>query len=179
VAYDGFNDQATGASDQKSLSGLEWNRRLRRLSEVDRSDLLQEHAGQWIAQTIRENPARLLQLTAVKIARTWSPIPLSQDFCSRRNMVIALLFAIPFDVLVVLGLWKVGIPRVFKVFLILPALYFTLMHAMTVGSLRYRVPVEPLLAVLAGAGAFGVLAKVRLPAWRRIAGSPGTDVVKG
>ncbi|MCY2951796.1 MAG: glycosyltransferase family 39 protein [Planctomycetota bacterium] len=179
VAYDGFNDQATGASDQQSLSGLEWNRRLRRLSEVDRNELLEQHARQWIAQTIREKPARLLQLTAVKITRTWSPIPLSQDFCSRRNMVIALLFAIPFDVLVVLGLWKVGMPRVFKVFLILPALYFTVMHAMSVGSLRYRVPVEPLLAVLAGAGAFAVLGTVGLPAWRRIAGSPGTEVVEG
>jgi 4-amino-4-deoxy-L-arabinose transferase-like glycosyltransferase len=179
VAYDGFNDQATGASEQKSLSSLEWNRRLRRLSEVDRSDLLQQHARQWIAQTIRENPARLLQLTAVKIARTWSPIPLSQDFSSRRNMVIAGFFAIPFDLLVVLGLWKVAMPRAFKVFLIMPAMYFTLMHAMSVGSLRYRVPVEPLLAVLAGAGAFAVLAKVRLSAWRRSAGSPRTDVVQG
>jgi hypothetical protein len=37
--------------------------------------------------------------------------------------------------------------------LALPAVYFTLVHAVSVGSLRYRVPVEPQLAILAAAGA--------------------------
>jgi hypothetical protein len=38
------------------------------------------------------------------------------------------------------------------VLLLIPAIYFTLVHAMSIGSLRYRVPVEPELAVLAAVG---------------------------
>jgi hypothetical protein len=43
------------------------------------------------------------------------------------------------------------------IFLLLPALYFTAVHALSVGSLRYRVPAEPPLAVLAAAGAARVI----------------------
>jgi hypothetical protein len=157
------------------LSSLELNMRLRRSSETDRSKLLHDHARQWIAQTWRDNPQHLIKLTITKIARTWSPIPLSQDFASRRNIIAALLFSIPFDLLIVLGLWKSAMPRVPKLFLILPALYFTCVHAVSVGSLRYRVPVEPILAVLAAAGAMAMLARVRLPAFRRSTPSHRTD----
>ncbi len=162
VAFDGFNDQATGASDQKELSSLEWNRQLRRLTEIQRSQLLQRHARQWAAQTAARDPFRLLKLSAIKVARTWSPVPLSHDFSSPRNTLIALLFSLPFYFLVICGLSKNNLPLPFKTLLLLPAIYFTIVHALSVGSLRYRVPTEPLLAVLAAAGAVAVL-KPRQP----------------
>lgn len=168
VAYDGFNDDATGGSDQSALSSLEWNSRLRRLSEVQRNDLLQEEAWQWIENTWRERPRRLFELTAAKIARTWSPVPLSAEFGSRRMYkAAAMVYTIPFALLIVVGLWKGIVPRAGKVFLVLPAVYITLVHAMSIGSLRYRVPVEPAMAVLASAGALAVLSSLRLPIWRR------------
>ena len=40
-----------------------------------------------------------------------------------------------------------------RLYLLVPALYFTLVHGATVGSLRYRVPADVPLAVLAGFGA--------------------------
>jgi hypothetical protein len=39
-----------------------------------------------------------------------------------------------------------------KLFLLVPAIYLTLSHALTVGSLRYRLAAEPMLAVIAAAG---------------------------
>ena len=161
VAFDGFNDQATGGSDQSELASAEWNGRLRRLGEVDRSEVLSESARQWLARTWRQEPSRIAKLTATKIARTWSPMPLSQDFSSRRNCLVALLFSIPFDLLIVLGLWKGSLPPLSRLFLALPAAYFTIVHAMSVGSLRYRVPVEPVLAVLAAAGAMTLLQQLK------------------
>ncbi|HEX2971022.1 MAG TPA: hypothetical protein VHP11_01745 [Tepidisphaeraceae bacterium] len=168
VAYDGFNDQATGASDQSSLSSLEWRSRLLPLTEVQRNEVLTSSARQWALQTLQTHPLRLLSLTASKIARTWSPIPLSQEYGSRPAYLwAALLYSIPFLLLVVLGVVIGVLPTPAKVLLLLPALYFTLIHALSVGSLRYRVPVEPILAVLAAAGAMVILAGFQKPTWRR------------
>jgi hypothetical protein len=35
------------------------------------------------------------------------------------------------------------------VFLLIPAIYFTAVHMLSVGSLRYRIPAEPPMAVIA------------------------------
>jgi hypothetical protein len=92
-------------------------------------------------------------LTLRKIARTWSPVPLSDEFGRPIYKLIALAFALPFDLLLIVGIFRGGLRRSAVFFLLLPALYFTAIHAMSVGSLRYRMPAEPPLAVLAGVGA--------------------------
>jgi hypothetical protein len=47
------------------------------------------------------------------------------------------------------GLCLGRLPRAVKVFLLVPAIYLTLVHAFSVGSLRYRMPADVPLAVLA------------------------------
>ena len=123
------------------------------MGELERSDYLAAGARQFV----RENPGRVAELTVRKVARTWSPVPLSDEFGTPLHQAAALAFALPFDVLVVVGLVAGRLPRRVKVFLLLPALYFTAVHALSVGSLRYRVPAEPPLAVLAAAGAARVI----------------------
>jgi hypothetical protein len=146
TAYDGFHDGATGASDQKAFVE-ELRPLLSRMDEVERDAYLSQRAHEWMSN----HPGQSLLLGLRKIGRTWSPIPLSSEYGSNRLYVaIGLLYTIPFDVLVLLGLWKSGIARSAKVFLLLPAIYFTVIHALSVGSLRYRVPVEPPMAVIAG-----------------------------
>lgn len=168
--YDGFNPQVigdhfdlttTGASDQSFFQSPEMAY-LQNATEVERDRELARRANQWISTTWRQRPGDLIRLTVAKIARTWSPMPLSHDFGSNRlYLIAALLYSIPLDVLVVLGLWKGALPRSAKVFLVLPAVYMTAIHALSVGSLRYRVPVEPLLAVVAAAGLVVLWQRVR------------------
>jgi ABC-type branched-subunit amino acid transport system permease subunit len=94
-----------------------------------------------------------------KIVRTWSPVPLSNEYGGNRLYVlVALLYGLPFYVLVGVGLWKGGLPKTAQVILLLPAIYFTAIHALSVGSLRYRIPVEPPMALIAGSGAAAVVA---------------------
>jgi 4-amino-4-deoxy-L-arabinose transferase-like glycosyltransferase len=146
TTYDGFHDRATGASDQAGFLA-EMQTLLSRMDEVERDDYLSQRAHEWI----RSHPGSSLALMANKIARTWSPVPLSKEYGRSRLYVAAgLLYSLPFDVLVLLGLWKCGFPKTAKVFLLLPAIYFTVIHGLSVGSLRYRVPVEPPMAVIAG-----------------------------
>lgn len=159
--YDGFNPQATGASDQRFLSQPEM-RILQHMSEVERDDYLSQQANNWIRQTWQREPSRLLRLTAVKIARTWSPVPLSAEFGSKKLYTIAAAaYSIPLLTLSVVGLWASKLPRLARLFLLSPILYFTMIHAVSVGSLRYRVPTEPVLAVLAAAGLMTILDRIR------------------
>lgn len=148
TTYDGFHDAATGASDQAAfltdMKGL-----LSRMDEVERDEYLATTAHEWI----RDHPARSLSLMGRKIIRTWSPMPLSSEYGSTLYRAVGLLFSLPFDLLVLLGLWRSNLARPAKVILLLPAVYFTLIHALSVGSLRYRIPVEPPMAVLAGSWA--------------------------
>lgn len=159
--WDGFNPDATGASDQARLKKMP---QLQYLDERSRSHYLEQRARTFIA----ENPRRAVDLAVAKAARTWSPVPLSADYGTWRNRLIAGAYAIPLFLLALLGLWRSEIGGFRKAFLVLPAVYFTLVHMASVGSIRYRVPVEPALAVLAVAG----LLSLRGPtfSWRRAGG---------
>ena len=140
--YDGFNPAADGSSDQSFVEKMP---ELRDMSEVDRSRYLNERARDFV----RENPLRVAVLTIRKIARTWSPIPLSDEYGSRRLYVlVAAGYSIPLDLLVLWGLWSGSLPRAAKVYLLIPAIYFTAAHALSVGSLRYRIPAEVPMAVI-------------------------------
>jgi len=141
--YDGFNPDATGASDQSYVAFMPWTRDM---TEVARCRYFGQLADDWI----RAHPAQALSLSVAKIARTWSPIPLSNEFRSRRMYVIVgLCYGVVLDLLVLGGLGLGGLPGPAKRLLLLPVIYFTVAAALSVGSLRYRVPAEPPMAILA------------------------------
>jgi hypothetical protein len=65
------------------------------------------------------------------------------------------------------GLFSPSLPGSAKMFLLAPAVYLTVVHAMSVGSLRYRIPAEVPMAVIAAACVARVFESVRAPDWRR------------
>ena len=167
TAYDSFNANADGSSDQAPFRTkmtdpavaaalgvplsdpyMQW-RRLRELGEVGRNDLFTRLA--W--HDTRQHPGRVVTLALAKLGRFWSPWPLSQDFGDRRYVIVGSAFVVPFFVLVIVGLRRGGLGRRTTVILLLPAVYFSAVHCVFVGSLRYRVPCDVPLAVLAGCGA--------------------------
>jgi 4-amino-4-deoxy-L-arabinose transferase-like glycosyltransferase len=151
--YDGFNPDATGASDQSFVAAMP---QLRRMSETQRDQYLAEQAQQYM----RENPRRSIELAGAKTLRTWSPRPLSAGFSKPAYVAAAMAYSIPFDLLVILGLFQAQrLGKSLKLFLVSPAVYLTVAAAASVGSLRYRIPAEVPMSVLAAAGA-GAVAKM-------------------
>jgi len=140
--YDAYNPGATGASNQSFVSR---EPELAKLGEVDRSDYLAGKAKEYV----RGHPGRVAVLIGKKLLRTWSPIPLSSEYGKPGLRLIALAYSAPFDILVLAGLIWGNVPRSAKVYLVAPAIYLSVVHALTVGSLRYRIPAEPALAVIA------------------------------
>ena len=142
TAYDGFNDDATGASDQRFTTRTPG---IGRADEVQRNDYFAERASIWVSR----HHGQVAELAVKKVLRTWSPVPLSEEYGKPLYRWIGGMYALPLDGLVILGLFYGGLPRGAKVFLLLPAIYITVIHAMSVGSLRYRLPAEPMLAIIA------------------------------
>jgi 4-amino-4-deoxy-L-arabinose transferase-like glycosyltransferase len=142
--YDGFNERADGSSNQWFVKEMP---RLRDMDELQRDDVLSQMAAAYVA----EHPGRVLELAGSKIARTWSPWPLSEQFGSAKYILVGVAYSVPLFGLALLGLASRRIKWLVKVMLATPALYFTVVHALSVGSLRYRVPAEPELAVIAAA----------------------------
>lgn len=146
--YDGYNADANGSSDQSFVDRLP---ELQVLGEVQRDEYLADAATAYAS----DHPRRVLELIGAKLVRTWSPVPLSQEYGRPAFRAIALAYSLPFDALALFGLFRGRLTRAVKLFLLAPAIYFTVVHALTVGSLRYRIPAEPPMAVLVAALAAG------------------------
>lgn len=141
--YDGLNPDADGSSNQSFVRRMP---QLQTMGEAQRSAYLAAEARAWAAQ----NPLRVAELAAIKLARTWSPVPLSSEYRGRRAYaVVAAAYAVPLFAMTLFGLRRGVLPASGKAILLAPAVYFSVAHAVSVGSLRYRVPSEPMLAVIA------------------------------
>lgn len=140
--YDGLGPRATGGSDlaytktMPSVAGLsetEWSR----------------YFTQESLRIAREDPARVLSLAWSKFKRTWSLVPNEPGSRTPLKMTVSAGWMI-----VVLVTALVGIVRRWHgrhiALLLLPVVYFTLMHMVYVGSIRYRVPVMPPIYILSG-----------------------------
>jgi 4-amino-4-deoxy-L-arabinose transferase-like glycosyltransferase len=142
TAYDGFNPDASGASNQSFVKSMP---QLRQMKEWERSEYLSDRA----AAFVRENPRRATELAVIKLARTWSPQPLSASFSKPLYIAIGWLFTVPVYLLVLVGICYGTLPRMTKLFLLIPAIYLSIGAMLSVGSLRYRIPAEVPMAVLA------------------------------
>jgi len=140
--YDGFRAGAEGASHLEELTTMP---ELRGKNEVERNDYLAARGRELAMADVQ----RSLRLAVLKVGRTWSPVPLSDEYASPRNTIIGLAYAVPLFMLTLVGLFRRGLPRPAKALCLLPAVYFTATVAISVGSLRYRIPAEPPMAVLA------------------------------
>lgn len=142
--YDGFNPDATGASDQSFVEAMP---HLRSMSETERNDYLAREATHFM----RTRPLDSIKLAGAKVLRTWSPRPLSSEFSRTLYVIVALAYSVPFFALFAAGWLTSPMPATAKLFLAAPAVYLTFAAALSVGSLRYRIPAEVPMAVVAAA----------------------------
>jgi hypothetical protein len=140
--YDGHRPGADGGSDQSFLRQLS---ELEPLNEVQRDAWL--HAA--AVRRIRDDPWRALQLAGAKLVRTWSPIPNVAAYRSGAAAWGGAAFTVAVAGLALLGTARRRDAR-FLVLAWLPVVVFTLVSAVFVGSVRYRVPLMPLLCAVAG-----------------------------
>jgi 4-amino-4-deoxy-L-arabinose transferase-like glycosyltransferase len=142
--YDGLNPRATGASDMKFREDPEFQR----LNETDQDALLTRKALEFA----RSEPRRVLELVAIKFGRYWCPWPNATEYRSAAGAVASAILVIPLYMLMLAGAWNRRHDLVAWLLLAGPVLYFCVVHAVFVSSIRYRIPAEPAAMGLAAIG---------------------------
>ncbi|MBP86103.1 MAG: hypothetical protein CMJ64_05205 [Planctomycetaceae bacterium] len=149
--YDGLNPNATGESDMQFVARfVEEQRQADAASgntplgtfEERLDDRMRDASVAWMQQ----HPGRALQLAAIKVARMWSPWPNAAQFQSWRFRVLILGGYLPLIVLAVWGAIRFCRQDWSFSLCVMPAIYFTCLHAVFIGSIRYRQP--PMLALI-------------------------------
>lgn len=143
--YDGLNPQATGASDMRFFDE---DRLLDRMTEYEMDREYRRRAWKFAV----ENPERVVELAFAKMWRYWRPWPGAEQFSTPLAQVAVAAYFVPMLLLALVGswthrrdVWLVGLS-------LAPLLFFSLVHCVFVGSLRYRLPAEYPLCVLSAAG---------------------------
>lgn len=152
--YDGLSPTASGASDMRFVAEFE-----KQQQEIDAAqpphanqlfeDRLDERMKQASLAWAQANPQRVAQLAAIKFLRIWSPWPNAAEFGSNKLRLVLMVSYLPAIILAAIGCYRcrqIGWP---VVLLLLPAVYFTLLHMIFVSSIRYRQPAMIPLLVLA------------------------------
>lgn len=176
--YDGWNPQATGASDMRFVGeffGAYYRNPPQLPAEYPAAweDYIDQRMGQAAVRWAKEHPGQVLSLAGTKFVRLWNLWP---NEAALARWWIRLGVLITYLPLLLLGLVGAGlsIRRGFPYVLCwLPAVYFTLLHMIFVSSIRYREPAMLGLMVLA-AGVVAGLGQAVTPG----TGTPGTPTTE-
>jgi hypothetical protein len=133
---------------------------------VQRNEAFQNAALNYI----RANPWHFMAMIPVKFVRLWRLWPYSDEYHSALVVLVSLLSSVPALSFALAGLaltWRSHFLR------LLPCLtyvaFLTVVHVVTIGSVRYRVPLEPIVLILAAGGLVELMRRVE--AGRRLLAS--------
>ncbi len=156
--YEAVYPQATGGPRQSDIRPPP---SIKNLNESQRDLAWTRRA--W--RCVFADPLRIAWLAVIKIGRTWSPWLHARHYRKWWIKVPLMLWTIPQFALALWGLLgtrHAAIPAGILGILLLTILYFSMMHALFIGSVRYRVELLPLVDLLAAAGLVRLVASCRL-----------------
>lgn len=143
--YDGLHPEATGASDMKFLD----RENLRsRMTEYEVNQTYWQRGMDYA----RHHPGRAVELAFIKLWRFWKPWPSAKEAGNWLSRSVIAAFSLLLYLGVLYGIWLYRRDGTVLALTIGPVLYFSVLHAIFVGSLRYRLPAEYPLATLAAIG---------------------------
>lgn len=143
--YDGLHPGATGESDMRFF---EQDQLLDRMSEYEMNREYRQRAWAFVA----ENPGRTVQLAVSKGQRFWSVFPNAAQFADARLRWGLFLATLPLFVLAAIGAWVKRRDVVTLALTAGPIVFFGAVHLLFIGSIRYRLPAEYPLWILAAMG---------------------------
>lgn len=152
--YDGISPTATGASNMEfAPRHVEMLRERDRTTPDNSGKTFEQRLDQWLhAESVawaQSHPAEVARLAGVKLMRIWSPWPNDRGFSNLRVAIISAATFLPMMLCIAVGIRKTWHRGWSYQLCAVPAVYFTLLHMVFVGSIRYRQPAMLSLIVLA------------------------------
>ena len=143
--YDGLHPDATGASD---MSFFDQENVLSTMSEYEMNSHYKQRARDFVVS----NPRRTIELAFLKAGRYLSPSLNAAGFSGGVFSVFCVIWYFTLTVLILTGALDLRHKLADVGLLAGPFLQFLLVHMVFVGSIRYRLPVEFPLSILAAHG---------------------------
>jgi len=110
---------------------------------------------------IKADPGHFIAMMPVKFLRLWRPWPYTGDYQNPLIVAASVASAVPAFMLALVGLALTLRTNFIR---LAPCLayvgYLTFVHVVTFGSVRYRVPLEPIVLILAAAGLVEILRRI-------------------
>ena len=152
--YEGLNPNADGGP---MMGETNWDVGTYGLSEYEKD----QHWRRQALDYARERPGRALALAAIKLGRFWNVVP---NLEQAQGTLPCLLVGVPYALVMALAL--AGLARSWRradiaLILLLPVVYYCLVHMVFVGSVRYREAIMPLLVVVGAHGAVALWSLMR------------------
>jgi len=113
---------------------------------------LNRHYWQKAAAYARNHPGRAVELAFVKLWRYWKPWPSAEEAGNWTSRSVIALFSLVLFTGAFVGAWCHRRNGTLLALTVGPVLLFAAIHTVFVGSIRYRLPAEYPLAVVAAAG---------------------------
>ncbi len=152
--YDGLHEGATGASD---MIFFDQENVMSTMSEFE----MNTHYKQRAMEFVIAHPGRTLELAFLKAGRYLSPSLNAPGFSGGPFSVFCTLWYLVLTVLIVAGAIDLRGRLSVVALLAGPFLQFLLVHMVFVGSVRYRLPVEFPLSILAAQGLAAIWQRAR------------------
>ena len=152
--YDGLNPRATGQSDMRFVDDFRAALRAEDAAnpsaagpggcfEARLDRRMRDAAIAWAVS----HPGRVLELAAVKFLRLWNVWPNEASLRSWTFRAVVMIAYVPLLIAGLAGVWRTARDGWPYVLCVLPAVYFTALHMVFVGSIRYRQPALLVLIV--------------------------------
>jgi len=154
-AMDRIPWEKVGGGRFLARAGEDESERLRR--EYERDRFFRGEAWRFI----RQNPERFARLAVTKLKRFWNVVPNYEPYRAMPYMLISLVGYTPVMILAVAGLIAERRRPGSIAYILSPVLYFTGLHMLFVGSIRYRVPTMPFVILLSGSGGVWLWGRLR------------------
>lgn len=153
-----YEGAGPGADGGPRMDRIDWSEAAggRDLDEYEINEFFKREA----INHVKSHPLLAARLAFVKLGRLWNPLPNAPEYRSPLFLTASLLSYLPVMVLALVGAAFAWREWRSWCLLVAPALYYSGLHMVFVGSVRYRTPVMPFLMVLSAWGAVCL--------WRRL-----------
>jgi hypothetical protein len=113
---------------------------------IERNSAMKQAAFEFI----KENPEKFVELAGLKFIRFWRLWPYAPEYETTKYIVMSLLsygVVLLLSILFIMKYLKEYFWKVLPIILLIA--YFTAVHMVLIGSIRYRLPIEPFLIIFA------------------------------
>ena len=161
--YEAQGPQAVAGPGYERIDAALWQQATQ-LDEVQRTRMFSELA----LHQMKSDPLRVFKLGVQRVGRTWNPVPNEPTAHQSWAFYVSAAYCLPVFALAVTGLIT-NFGRWWPLVLTLASpIYFTVLHMLFVGSIRYRLPAMPFVHALAAAALVGYFGGSRASEVRRV-----------